>query len=191
MSEIEQLPSKSVGRLSATLRSLGIEFAIVGGVAVGLVSTPRFTADVDAVLLDLDDRLEWFVAELLKAGYESRAMDPIGLARRTRVLTMRDESGVGIDLMLGLLPFDTDLVSNAVLATLSDASTVPVASPGHLVVMKAVAWRPRDLDDIREIVSVNPWVDWDAVVATFAEYAQLLEVPERVASLKDLIGASL
>jgi len=46
---------------------------------------------------------------------------------------MRDESGAGIDLMLGLLPFDVDLVSNAVITTLSDSSTAPVASPGHLV----------------------------------------------------------
>jgi predicted nucleotidyltransferase len=72
---------------------------------------------------------------------------------------MRDESGAGIDLMLGLLPFDVDLVSNAVITTLSDSSTAPVASPGHLVVMKAVAWRPRDLDDIRELVSVIPATD--------------------------------
>lgn len=139
MSEIEQLPSKSVGLLVATLRSLGIQFAIVGGVGVSLVSTPRFTADVDAVLLDIDDRLEWLIAELEKAGYESRAIDPVALAQRTRVLAMRDESGVGIDLMLGLLPFDVDLVSKALIATLRDSSTVPVASPEHLVVMKAVA----------------------------------------------------
>jgi Nucleotidyl transferase AbiEii toxin, Type IV TA system len=177
MSEIEQLPSRSVARLVATLGALGIEFAIVGGVAVSLVSTPRFTADVDAVLLDIDDRLEWLIDELKNAGYESRASDPIAFARRTRVLTMRDKNGVGIDLMLGLLPFDIDLVSRAVTATLSDLSTVPVASPTHLVVIKAIAWRPRDVEDIRQLVSVNPGVDWSSAVSTFAEYAELLEVP--------------
>lgn len=58
MREIDQLPSKSVGHLVKTLRSLDIKFAIVGGVAVALVSTSRFTAGVGAVLLDVDDRLE-------------------------------------------------------------------------------------------------------------------------------------
>ena len=58
MREIYQLPSKSVGHLVKTLRSLDIKFAIVGGVAVALVSTSRFTAGVGAVLLDVDDRLE-------------------------------------------------------------------------------------------------------------------------------------
>jgi hypothetical protein len=191
MSEVEPIPNKSVGRLVATLRSLDIKFAIVGGVAVALISTPRFTADVDAVLLDIDDRLEWFLAELFKAGYESRVADPVAFAMRTRVLTMRDENGVGIDLMLGVLPFDVDLVSNAIVATLSDSSTAPVASPGHLVVMKAIAWRTQDLEDIRQLVSVNPKLDWDAVVATFTEYAALLEVPERVAELQVLIQKSL
>lgn len=186
MSEIESLPSKSIARLVATLRTLGIEFAIVGGVAVSLVSTPRFTADVDAVLLDIDGRLDWLVDELKKAGYESRATDPIGFARRTRVPTMRDENGVGIDLMLGLLPFDLDL-ARAVTATLSDLSTVPVASPSHLLVMKAIAWRPKDIEDIRQLVSVNPGIDWSSAMSTFAEYAELLEVPERVSLLQVLI----
>lgn len=104
---------------------------------------------------------------------------------------MRDENGVGIDLMLGLLPFDFDLVSKAILATLSDSSTAPVASPEHLVVMKAIAWRTQDLQDIRELVSVNPTLDWAAVIATFAEYAELLEVPGRIAELQTLIDNAL
>jgi hypothetical protein len=132
MSEVEPVPSKSVSHLVATIRSLGIEFAIVGGVAVSLVSAPRFTADIDAVLLHIDERLEWLLEELQRAGYESRVDAPIEFAIRTRVLTMRDEKGVGIDLMLGLLPFDIDLVSRAVIATLRDSSTVPVASPSTL-----------------------------------------------------------
>lgn len=174
----------------ATLRSLGVKFAIVGGVAVALVSTPRFTADVDAVLLDIDERLEWLVGELLKAGYESRADDPVAFARRTRVLTMRDESGVGIDLMLGLLPFDEDLVSTALIATLSDSSTAPVASPENLVIMKAIAWRPQDQADIRQLVSVNRTLAWQSVVASFSQYAELLEAPERVHELQVLIDQS-
>jgi hypothetical protein len=142
-------------------------------------------------MLDVDDRLEWLVSELEKAGFSSRAIDPIKLARRTRVLTMRDSRGVGIDLMLGLHPFDVDLVANAVMAELSDSTTVPVASAGHLVVMKAIAWRPQDVQGIRVLVSINPHLNWDSVIEIFAEYAQLLEVPERIGELRSLIEQSL
>src|SRR5947209_4271336 len=113
MSEAELLPSKSVQKLVEVLRELRIQFAIVGGVAVALVATPRLTADIDAVLLDIDERLEWFVDALTTAGYRGRTSDPVAFARRTRVLTMKDANEVGIDLMLGLLPFDEDLVHRA------------------------------------------------------------------------------
>ncbi len=160
----------------------------LSGVAVALVSTPRYTAVVDAVILDIDDRLEWLIAELGKAGFTTRSADQVAMTRRTRVLTLTDRHGVGIDLMLGLLPFDEDLVARATNAVLSGGSTVPVALPEHLVVMKAIAWRPKDVQDIREIVAINPNLDRKYVVDTFTEYAELLEVPERVAELVEMLG---
>jgi predicted nucleotidyltransferase len=188
MSDSEFVPSRSVGDLAETLRGLGIKFALVGGIAVALVSTPRYTADVDAVILDVDDRLEWLIAELVKAGFTTRATDQVAMTRRTRVLNLTDRQGVGIDLMLGLLPFDEDLVARATEAKLFGDSRVPVALPEHLVVMKAIAWRPKDLQDIREIVAINPDLDRDFAVATFAEFAELLGVPERIAILIEMLG---
>lgn len=187
MDDEEPLPSKSVRHLTETLRALDIKFALVGGVAVTLVSRPRFTDDVDAVILDVDERLEWLISELRKAGFTTRAADQIAFTRSSRVLTLTDPQGIRIDLLLGLLPFDEDLVARATEATLKDQSTVMVALPEHLVVMKAVAWRPKDLDDIREIVAVHPDLDREFVVKTFAEFAGLLEVPERVAELRKLL----
>jgi hypothetical protein len=55
MSEVDQFPSKSVHHLATTLEALGISYALVGGVAVALVARPRFTGDVDAVVLNVDD----------------------------------------------------------------------------------------------------------------------------------------
>lgn len=187
MSQPESLPSKSVRLLSETLGQLKIEFALVGGVAVALVSIPRFTADVDAVLLDIDDRLEWLIEQMSAAGYVTRAQDQVRMTRRTRVLTLTDRYGVGVDLMLGLLPFDEQLVRSAFKAVLNSETTVPVASPESLVVMKAVAWRDKDIGDIQQIIATNPNLDRTWCTETFAEYAELLEVPERVAELAKLL----
>lgn len=187
MSQPESLPSKSVRLLSETLGQLKIEFALVGGVAVALVSIPRFTADVDAVLLDIYDRLEWLIEQMSAAGYVTRAQDQVRMTRRTRVLTLTDPYGVGVDLMLGILPFDEQLVRGAFNAVLSDETTVPVASAESLVVMKAVAWRDKDIGDIQQILATNPNLDRTWCTETFAEYAELLEVPERVAELAKLL----
>ena len=171
-----------------TLSSLGLEFAVVGGVAVAFCSTPRFTADIDAVILDIDDRLEWLIESLGKAGYSPRTSEPVAFARRTRVLTLIDADGTGIDLMMGLLPFDENLVRTAIAGRGANGLIVPSASPENLIVMKAIAWRPKDIEDIRQIVSVNPEIDRSTVLSIFTDYAELLEVEDRVSELATIMA---
>ena len=49
--------------------------------------------------------------------------------------------------------------------------------------MKAIAWRPKDQLDIREINSINCHIDWNPAIDFFAEYAEIHEVQERVQQL--------
>ena len=171
MSENYPLPSRSIRGLAETLASLKIDYALVGGVAVALMARPRFTADVDAVLLDVDDRLEWLIHKMSEAGYAARAQDQLDFARRNRVLTLRDSFEVNVDLMLGLLPFDVELVARGE-KVLLEGTEIVVANPQFLLVMKAVAWRPKDLDDLVELAAINPDIDREFVLETFAEYAE-------------------
>jgi len=83
---------------------------IVGGIAVGLIAQPRATQDVDAVLMGLDE-----VADLIEAaedlGFVPRIADPVQFARRSRVVLLRHEpTGVNVDISLGALPFENDMV---------------------------------------------------------------------------------
>lgn len=187
MSEAEIPSTGSLRHLSETLERLDINFAIVGGVAVALVSTPRYTADIDAIILNVDHRLEWLIDEMGKAGFKARADDQLNMTRRTRVLTLSDSSGINVDLILGLLPFDEDLVDRASDVILNDSSTIRVALPEHLIVMKAIAWRPKDQQDIRELVATNTQLDRIFIVDTFSQYAELMDVPERVSELMSML----
>lgn len=45
-----------LSRAIADLQECGAEFAVVGGLAVGVHSEPRFTSDVDLAVLPEDDR---------------------------------------------------------------------------------------------------------------------------------------
>jgi hypothetical protein len=186
LTEPESVPSSAIRRLVETFSGLGIEYAIVGGVAASLQSKPRFTADVDSVLLDIDERIEWFVEELRKAGYKSRSSDPIGFARRTRVLTFTDPSGVDVDMMMGLLPFDIDLVKGAQTVSLGSFE-VRIATPEKLVVMKAIAWRDKDRLDILHLVAYHPEMDFQEVTDSFNAYVDILEEPERKAEFAEFL----
>lgn len=59
-----------LGRVRKDLESLGFGFAVVGGIAVGIRTHPRFTKGVDlAVAVDDDTRAEELIRSLCQRGY--------------------------------------------------------------------------------------------------------------------------
>ncbi len=62
---------------------------IIGGVAASLLGTPRFTVDLDAViLLNLED-IPKLISAAAENGIEPRIPNPIPFARKNRVLLLR------------------------------------------------------------------------------------------------------
>ena len=172
--------------LSEAIKECGVEFAIVGGVAVSLVGRPRFTADVDAVLWDVDQRLSALIECLGSKGFHLRCENSMDIARRSRVILLEDERSVGIDLSMGILPFERWMIDGARWVK-TERVSIPVASPEALIVMKSIAWRAKDLEDIREVVAANPDLDRTVVLSYAEEFFALLEQPERVLMLRSLL----
>jgi hypothetical protein len=83
------------------------------------LGTPRYTVDLDAVfLLDLDD-LPILLKEAARQGIEPRISDLISFARKSRVLLLRHTaSGIDINLSLGILPFEIEMVKRTHRSTL-------------------------------------------------------------------------
>jgi hypothetical protein len=142
--------------------------------------------NVDAVIWFGEDNWEEVVAKVGEFGLKPRSVDPVGFARRNRLLLLTDEDSVHVDLSFGALPFEEYTVVHAQQIEVAPGLFASIATVESLLVMKAVAWRPKDLQDIREIVAVNPDFDQKFVISTFSEYAELLEVPERVELLEQI-----
>ena len=66
----------------------------------------------------------------------------------------------------------------------------PVATPEDLLVLKAIAGRPRDIVDIEGLLAANPSVDRDRVRSVTAAFAELLEAPEILETLDRLLAAT-
>ena len=184
----DSMPMATVVALCKALIACKIEFVIVGGVAVSLVGRPRYTADVDAVLWDADQRLPEILDCLAESEFRPRAQNCMEVARRSRVLLLEDSNAIGVDLSLGALPFERWMIDEAK-GVETDMVTVPVASPEALVVMKAIAWRPKDIEDIRELTASNPGLNRERVFEYSEEFFELLGVAERLALLKDILSA--
>ena len=73
-------------------------------------------------------------------------------ARRNRVVLLRHEaSGIGVDVSLGMLPFEEEAVAHGAVQRIGDVD-LRLPTVEDLIILKAVANRPKDLLDIAGIV---------------------------------------
>jgi hypothetical protein len=152
-----------------------LEATVIGGVAAGLQGQPRLTDDVDVVVLDADP--EALIASGKQYGFEPRFADALDFSRRTRVLLMRHSSGVDVDLSLGVLPFEREVIERA--QTIDAAGLhIDIATPEDLIIMKSLARRPQDIADIVGIIEVQPNLDIERIRRWVREFSSVLEMPE-------------
>ena len=152
--------------------------AIIGGVAASLQGQARATEDVDA-LLRLDEKsLDHFLDMAMAEGFRARIPDAVSFARRSAVLLLEHKaSRVSVDLTICRLPFESDTIDRARVIVMGGLQ-LSVAAPEDLIIMKAIAHRPQDLQDIRAVVRANPQLDAGRVRAQVQEFANLLDMPE-------------
>ena len=130
-------------------------------------------------LLRLDERsLDHFLDMAMAEGFRPRIPDAISFARRSAVLLLEHKaSRVGVDLTICRLPFDFSAIDRARVIVMGDLQ-FSVVTPEDRIIMKAIAHRPQDFQDIRAVVRANPQLDSNRVRAQVQEFANLLEMPE-------------
>lgn len=148
-------------RLRELLRRLtegGVDFVVIGGVAVILQASPRLTKDLDICYSPDNENLERLGTVLVELQAKLRAVDedlpfvPDGhTLRRTQILTLTTPDG-GIDL---LVDPDGSPGYPALRRRASeidvDGILVRIASIEDLIGMKRAAGRPQDLVDLESL----------------------------------------
>jgi len=151
---------------------------IIGGIAVSLLGQPRLTADADAMLLLSLDELPQLLEIAQETGLIPRLPDTIAFARQSRVVLLKHEaSGINVDISLGLLPFEVEAVERSQEYEVGNLR-LRLPTPEDLIILKAVAHRPKDMVDIASIIDIHPDLDSQRVAFWVQQFADLLEMPE-------------
>ncbi len=174
--------------LSQWLKDQQIQYAIIGGVAIGFLAQPRATQDVDAVVwIDLD-HLQVFLESGKAFGFVPRVSDPIEFAKKARVILVRhQQTHVGIDLSCGALPFEREMLDRSTELS-AGPITFKIVTPEDLVILKAVAHRQRDLIDIANLLTVQRDVDFDRIRYWVRQFAEALDSPELLSDLEKILA---
>jgi hypothetical protein len=165
--------------LHAFLTERQWRFCIIGGIALLRWGEPRFTRDVDATLLSGFGREGEFIAPLLEAGYRGRVNDTAGFAQRNRVLLLTAPSGTPVDIALGGLPFEEEMVERSSLFEFTRGCRLRTCSGEDLVILKLFAFRPRDVLDVETVVvRQRGALDWAHIERHLGALAEVKEQPE-------------
>ena len=163
-------------------------FCLIGGLALQYWGEPRLTKDVDMTLMAGFGNEEVYIREWL-AAYESRIPDPENFAIANRVLLLRSDKGIGIDIALGALPFEGTAIDRAEKMELEPGAMLRLCTAEDLIVMKAFANRPQDRVDLRGIIvrqGLNK-LDWEYVWTNLKPLVEIKNEPEIIAYLEGLI----
>lgn len=135
----------------AVVQALGLPFCVIGGVALQRWGEPRYTADVDLSVLVVPGQ-EASVVQALVAELPPRIEDSEAFAARTRVVLLRTDEGVDIDIVLTGLPFEARVIDRSSAWALDDSVRLRTCSAEDLIVMKAFAARDKDWADVTSIL---------------------------------------
>ncbi len=130
-----------------------LRWYVFGAQAVSVRGAPRATQDVDVTLLADRGSLPAIVGALEAEGLSHRYPEIADeLLAHGAVLPLVHRSGMEVDLVLGGSGLEVLAASRATRLSL-DGVEVPVAHPTDLVVMKVLAGRGKDLDDVHALLA--------------------------------------
>lgn len=177
----------ALDRLSGWLESAEIPYALIGGVAVSILTKPRATNDIDLVVWLGESSVGEFSRSAEAAGFPSRITAPLEFAQRARILLLRNpDSGVNVDLSLGALPFEKEMIEKAEQLQLGRLK-LRVPRPEDLIITKALPLRPQDMADIDLILTIYPQVNFKRIRSIVKEFQDLLDRPEYIVKLDEIL----
>ena len=173
--------------LQRLLERFGDRGVIIGGIAASLLGQPRLTADLDAVLLLSTDELPELIQAAAEEGLFPRIADAEIFARKNRVVLLRHQaSSSNIDISLGILPFEVEMVERSQKMTIGKLH-LRLPTPEDLIILKAVAHRPKDLMDIQAIATSHPDLDKTRIRFWVEQFAEALEMPDLWETISNLL----
>jgi len=171
--------AEALAALARALEKLDARWYLFGAQAALLYGAARLTADVDVTVQFGDRQTAELVRALENAGFRLRVRDIGRFVAKTRVLPfIHPGSGMPIDIVLAG-PGLEELFFRRRRRRIIEGVTVPVASPEDVVVMKVLAGRAKDEDDVIAIIAAQRKLNLKRVRET-------LDALERALDQRDL-----
>jgi hypothetical protein len=146
--------------LSYDLNEIGARWALIGALAASIYCDPRTTKDIDiAVVTATTAELENLVSKLGSRGYGSPQslmhMSPTFQLGVRLTIPSKRSYVIPVDLLSKSSGIESEVVSAARQVEILPATTLSVASLGHMIAMKVLSHNERDrIRDKSDLISL-------------------------------------
>jgi predicted nucleotidyltransferase len=145
--------------IALALDAQSLPYMLIGGQAVLLYGEPRLTQDIDITLGIGPERAGDLLDVVYKLNWQILVDDVQAFVRRTLILPcMEPQTGVRVDFIFSFSPYERQAIERA-RSVLIGKAQVRFAAVEDLVVHKVIAGRPRDLEDVQNVLTKNPGLD--------------------------------
>jgi hypothetical protein len=160
---------------------------VIGGIAIIARGVRRMTADIDAVVQGDRTDVPSLLRLLARKRIVPRIDDAEAFVRESMVLLLRhDPTGVELDVSFAWTVFEHDAIEASTDATYGNV-VAPMARAEDLVVLKAMAARPVDIEDASALLLMHKDIDLDRVRRRLGELAAMADEPALLAGLEQVI----
>jgi hypothetical protein len=169
------------------LDDVDVRACVIGALAVLRWGEPRATSDVDfSALAQFGD--EGRVIDVLLGRFAPRRPDAKDFALANRVLLLRTQGGVDVDVALAAFPFEIEALELASAWDIVPGVSLRTCGAAHLVIYKLVAGRTHDLSDMESIVRrQGDALDVDCIRRWGREFAELKGDPDLLRPFEDAL----
>lgn len=146
-------------QLALALDKAALPYMIFGGQAVLLYGEPRITRDIDVTLGVDTSRAPALRRAIEDLQWRVLVDDVEDFLRQTFVLPVIDpKSNIRVDFVFSLTEYERQAIDRGKIVSLG-GTDVRFVSLEDLIVMKIIAGRPRDLEDVTGVIRRNPGFD--------------------------------
>lgn len=143
----------SLIKISSILSENGFEYCLAGGLAVGILATPRATEDID-IIIALDTEKRQILLNLIKRGFtlvQEKTID-FSFAKLWCIILKNSDANelIILDLMLADSEELKSAISGAFMMSV-EGIQIPVISKKSLIKLKSSSERLKDKLDIQDL----------------------------------------
>ena len=182
---------ETLARIAGALESAGIPYMIIGGQAVLLHGEPRLTRDIDITLGVNIDRLEILLDMTRCLSLKLLPEDVSAFVQKTMVLpAIEEETGIRVDFIFSFTPYESQAIQRAKKVRILDRD-VCFASAEDLIIHKIFAGRPRDIEDVRNVVKKNAALDIHYIEEWLKAFDDAADKKNFLSTFRQIIDSSI